>query len=422
MNKIYCTFFLSLYFIFSQEPISKQATLIETISSSEVMVESVGVYYGKGKKNRHKRKDIKKNGLANALDDARRSCIYFILLGGNDPLLASDEIILKYKSHKDFFFSSSNVSRYITYEDSKIIKKVTIDNGTGLKVTKRFKINKKYLLKDLEEKEILISNEKLSKKLGNPFILVLPSVKKGLSPIRALSADKYLKHSATVIESYLTSRNFDVVVSEQVEVIENLSNAQLSLGDQGEDLAYQLALSIGSDVYFQFSGKFEDDSYGTNKYSITIRVFETTTGRLLGSETGYSKSRKSEKMLNIEEAINDAIDKVITKVINYWNSDLKNGIQYKTIIQISSEFDNEEIEEIQFSLMDAMDNMVNESKENIITDETMDYIIWCDPIKYNKTSKVYRTLKSNFNKESSLGTLKKININRKILLLKIDND
>ena len=85
---------------------------------------------------------------------------------------------------------------------------------------------------------------------------------------------------------------------------------------------------------FNFHGKFEDDSYGTNKYSITIRVFETTTGRLLGSETGYSKSRKSEKMLNIEEAINDAIDKVITKVINYWNSDLKNGIQYKTIIQI----------------------------------------------------------------------------------------
>ena len=75
----------------------------------------------------------------------RKSCIYFILFGGNDPLLASDEIILKYKNHKDFFFSSSNVSRYITYEDSKIIKKVTIDNGTGLKVTKRFKINKKYL-------------------------------------------------------------------------------------------------------------------------------------------------------------------------------------------------------------------------------------------------------------------------------------
>ena len=70
-------------------------------------------------------------------------------------------------------------------------------------------------------------------------------------------------------------------------------------------------------------------------------------------------------MLNIEEAINDAIDKVITKVINYWNSDLKNGIQYKTIIQISSEFDNEEIEEIQFSLMDAMDNMVNESEKII---------------------------------------------------------
>ena len=50
MNKIYCTFFLSLYFIFSQEPISKQATLIETISSSEVMVESVGRILWKRKK------------------------------------------------------------------------------------------------------------------------------------------------------------------------------------------------------------------------------------------------------------------------------------------------------------------------------------------------------------------------------------
>ena len=38
-------------------------------------------------------------------------------------------------------------------------------------------------------------------------------------------------------------------------------------------------------------------------------------------------------MLNIEEAINDAIDKVITKVINYWNSDLKNGINIKQLFK-----------------------------------------------------------------------------------------
>ena len=37
--------------LFGQLPISKQATLIETVSSSEVMIEATGIYKGKGKKN-----------------------------------------------------------------------------------------------------------------------------------------------------------------------------------------------------------------------------------------------------------------------------------------------------------------------------------------------------------------------------------
>ena len=48
------------YSIFSQSPNSKQASLIETVSSSEVMIEAIGIYNGVGKRDKHKKKDVKK--------------------------------------------------------------------------------------------------------------------------------------------------------------------------------------------------------------------------------------------------------------------------------------------------------------------------------------------------------------------------
>ena len=64
-NKIALTFLLISFingFAFSQLPVSKQATLVESVSSSEVMIEATGIYKGKGKKDRHKKKDVVKNG------------------------------------------------------------------------------------------------------------------------------------------------------------------------------------------------------------------------------------------------------------------------------------------------------------------------------------------------------------------------
>ena len=61
-----------------------------------------------------------------------------------------------------------------------------------------------------------------------------------------------------------------------------------------------------------------------------------------------------------------------------------------------------------------------QSKENILTSQTLDYNIWCDPTEYNKSSKVYRRLKKSFKSEDTEGTLRKINVNRKMILLKVD--
>ena len=422
-NKIALTFLLISFingFAFSQLPVSRQATLIESVSSSEVMIEATGIYKGKGKSDRKKKKDVEKNGMSGAAMDAKRSAVYFVLFGGTDPLLSAVDEQQKFGAHEGFFFNKDNVSNYVTYEDTQVIKKLKTDGGKGLKLVKRFKVNKDLLTKDLEARSIVAARADLAETLGTPFIMVLPSVQKGQSPIDALRTNPTYKHAAAVVESYLTARQYDVIVPEQQESMESLNAAQMDLGDREEDYAYQLALSVGSDVYIEFSGIQEDAAYGTKKYALTVRAYETTTARLLGTETGYSQGRKGELMVSVEEAMNDAIDKVLARVTNYWKKDVDKGIQYKLIFNLSTDFDEDQIEEIQFALMDAIEEMSKSSKENIVTNQTVDYLIWCDPKKYDKSSKVYRYVKKYFKQEETEGTLRKVNVNRKMILLKVD--
>ena len=119
-------FIFFLYSIFSQSPNSKQALLIETISSSEVMIEATGIYNGVGKRDRHKKKDAKKNGLVRALEDAKKTAIYFLLFSGTDPLLKNQEEQNNFQNHESYFYNIKNISNYVTYEDSKLIKKINI--------------------------------------------------------------------------------------------------------------------------------------------------------------------------------------------------------------------------------------------------------------------------------------------------------
>jgi len=418
--KLFFLCFLLLNLLLAQYPVSRQAKIVEVVSSSEVMIEATGIYKGKGKKSRQKKKDVDKKGLSGATLDSKRAAIHFLLFGGTDPIITKDDEKQKFQPFESNYFGEDVISNYFTYEDVTLRKKVKIDGGEGLKIVKRFKVNKDLIIRNLENSGVIIGQTELASSMGNPFIMVLPSVKKGESPIDLLASNKFYKHAATVVESYLTAKQYDVLVPEQMASLEELNKAQLDLGDREEDYAYQLALSVGSDVYIEFDGASEDAGYGTKKYGITLRAYETTTARLLGSETGYSQGRKGEMLLSVEEAMNDAIDKVLSRVSSYWKSDLSSGIQYKLVVNLSTEFDEDEVEEVQFALMDAVEEVANKSKENIVTAQTLDYLIWCDADKYDKSSKIYRYIKKYFKKEGTSGVLRRVNVNRKMVILKVD--
>ena len=408
--------------LFAQYPVSKEAKIIEMSSSSEALMEATGIYKSAEKKDKKAKKDVKKNGLEGAVADARKAAVYFLLLGGTDPMISNPEEKQKFEQHLSFFFDIDKISEYISFEETLILKKVKISGGKGLKVTKRFKVNKEMIMKDLIEKKIIISGEDLAESIGTPFIMVIPAASKGTNPISLLKNDPKSKHAASVVESFLTAKKYDVVVPEQQAELENLNKAQMNLEDREEDYAYELALSIGSDVYITFSGAIEDAGYGTKKYAMNVRAFETTTARLLGAETGYSQGRKGEIMVSIEEAMNDAITNVLSRISNYWKDDAKKGVQYKVITNISTDFDEDEVEEIQFAFMEVVEKVSKKSKNNITSKQTLDYLLWCDASEYDKSTKLYMNLKKGFKASGAPGKLSKINLNRKLVLLKIDSE
>ena len=401
-------------------PESKQATFIEASSSAEVMLEATGVYNSKESSKRAKIRDVERNGVTKATEDAKKSAVYFVLFSGTDPLLKTQDERFRFDAHVDYFFNMSNISRYITYEDTRFQNRVSLNDGQGIRLSKVVKVDRESIIRDLENFRIIEKRVDVAAAIGYPQIMVIPEVKKGENPIDMLRNDPIIRHAASVVESHLTAKQYEVIVPQQAENLNTLNEAQLMLGDREDDYAYKLALSIGSDVYITFAGLYEDAGFNTKRYAMTVRAFETTTARLLGTETGYSQGRQGEASISVEEAMNAAINNVLSRVMSYWSSDAVNGIQYKLVISINPSYSEDDVMDIQDVFMDTVKSISKRFRENIATKQTLDYLIWCDPDRYSNSREVFRDLRREFNKSAYGAKLSTININRKMILLKID--
>jgi len=386
----------------SNMPLSTQASLKENYSSAEMTIQATGM----GRRDR------------DAVDDLYKSAVYFVLYNGTDPILNTDSEKLNFERIKESFFELPNINGYITWEADRVITSMRADlpdgrRGQGYKITKMVRVNRQKLIDDLVQQQIIVSHSELSADIGLPFIMVIPETPRGQTPLEVFDANPLAQQAAAVIESYLTARTYDVVVPRASEQLNDLATLQSELDGAQEDVSYQLALSLGADIYITFSGEVEN-----NKASVVVKAFETTTARLLGTETGYSENRPgaSEQAL-VEEALNGAINNVLSRVTQYWADDAERGLQYKIIFKVLDDFDADELEDIQFEIEDLMIDMFSESKENIITDETMDYLVWATQEEYNRSSRIYRALKSMM---EDYANITRISINRKFILLGIE--
>jgi predicted AlkP superfamily pyrophosphatase or phosphodiesterase len=398
-------------------PRAREAVLLESSSPSEVMVRATG--FGIDRKHRKpKAKTLDKS----ANNDAKKTAVWFVLFGGSDPLLQTDGEKQKFEKIQEDFFKTDNIHKYISWEADYYGKRLKIDNGKMLKVEKTFKINKSLLEAELVKRSIIIKPASISKLVGMPTIMVIPETTGDITPLELLKIDPDIKKGAEVIESYLTAKKYTVIVPEQQQVLQELTATQYALGGAEEDYSYLLALSIGSDVYISYNVSVASRKIGSSRVKKAVvgcRAYETTTGRLLGTETGYSRERLAPNPALIEEAMNDAIDKVLSRISNYWKSDIKNGVQYKMIISVCNSYDSDEAEDIIFKISDLLKEIASSLKENSVADYTYDVLIWVQPDQYPSATDIYRTLKSRYN---GAGSVKKISISRKLILLSVSDE
>ncbi len=381
-------------------PLSKQATFVESYSPAELTIKATGL----GRKDK------------GALQDLKKAAVYFVLYLGSDPALNSAQAKKNFEAIAESFFETENIMKYIAWEANKVVSSVKTrlpNKKKGFKITKMVRVNKKLLTDDLVAKGVITSREELTEAIGLPFVMVIPETPKDATPLQVFESNPIARHAAAVIESYLTARKYDVVVPRASEQLNDLSKMQSEIKGAEEDVSYQLALALGSDVYIVFTSKVEG-----GKATTIVKAYETTTARLLGTETGYSQTRPGtpEEAL-VEEAVNDAIDKVLARIQAYWVDDMKNGSQYRLVFKVNGDFDVDEAEEVQFEISDLFDEAFSRSKENIVTDKSMDYLVWATRDEFKRASKIYRFFKSEL---EDMASIRRITLNRKLLVLSIE--
>jgi len=392
-------------------PVSRQARLKESVSANEVDLYAVGIAGGP-----------KKYRQTAALIDAKKSAVYYVLYAGSDPLLRSENEKLRFKQFEQNFFEFENIQKFISYENPEFTDRVAIDKKTRLKVEKIIRVNVGRLKEDLAMLGVIETTQSIVDDIGRPNIMVIPDAPTGMDPLKMLANDPAVAQAAASIESYLTSRRYDAVVPQQSAVLGDMVGQMALLEGIADDPQYKLALTLGSDVYITFKVDVTTRQLGgstVTKATAAVRSFETSTARLLGTETGYSQERPEPPGVVVEEAVKDAIDKVLNRIDGYWKDDRARGLQYRLVIKVVGDYDQTARNNFTNLIADYLDNNCSQTKENILSASTLDFLVWAKRDQFDKSRKLADALAKSFNGTFKGGELHQLTINRKLILMQL---
>jgi len=361
---------------------------------------------------------IKATGLGDEPElaefDIPRVAIQFVLFKWSDKLITNDDENRRAQGVLDEIYS--NPKRFVTWTADRVTSTRRLPDDR-YEVTRMIRINKGELTEFLVKKGVLESRQELAQGAGNPVILVIPDAPKGKSPLDVFDSNPLAQQCAGAIESYLTQRQYEVVSPRGQEQIGQQVQMIGSIKSPDEDQSYQIALATGADVYVVFAGEVAATA-GGRKASLVVKAYETSTARLLGTETGYSQTRSNATDgVLVEEATNDAIDKVLQRVNNYWKTDSDRGIQYKVVVRFNGNFGADRRQDLSDALAELLEQEFPDHKVNVATDKTEDYLVWAPKNRVAGTSAVSRT----FRKKLELPGVKVREVlrNRKLLILEL---
>ncbi len=300
-----------------QTPALYEATFVESSGTGEMMIKATGIGCS----------------VEEALEEAKKTAVWFVLEGGDKPILKTQaEKTRAYGLEMQMYANPVKYIRWIS--DIKSKKK----EGGKTKVTYLFKIDVAMIQQELAAAEIITSTEDLGESMGLPTVSVF--------------ADKggdFAKTVVSALQEYFQDNSFEVYKAAQGDTVNKIVAKMAALEGAETDPMHDMALSLGTDVYAKvnYSGS-------GSKASVAVEVFETASGKMLGTTTGFSAERRvSDANALVQEAVNDAGAKVVSQIRKEWMEMVKKGKPFKVAV-LSNSSDGAAVDEAVYGALKGL--------------------------------------------------------------------
>ena len=252
--------------------------------------------------------------------------------------------------------------------------------------------------------------------IGQPVIMVSPnlSLKDGVPDPSAESP--YSRTTAEAINGYLTKKNYDVKSVDGQAELNSILEMQSDIANTEDDLSYLASIALDADVYIKYTPEVTNE-----EVSVEVSAYETSTSRLLGSQSAVVRNNGHTSKININSNIGAAVRKAMPgleqKILSYWKMDLSKGTQYKVVANIKGEYSDSQTEDLHDAIMKGLKSNFNSVKVNVMTAQTLDFVIYASAVKYKDTQEVYSKIRQIL---KPLADTKKNNITRKLILMELN--
>ena len=252
--------------------------------------------------------------------------------------------------------------------------------------------------------------------IGQPVIMVSPnlSTKDGVPDLS--SESPYSRTTAEAINGYLTKKNYEVKSVDGQAELNGILQMQSDIANTEDDLSYLASVALDADIYIKYTPEVTND-----EVSVEVSAYETSTARLLGSQTAVVRNNGHTSKININSNIGAAVRKAMPgleqKILGYWKTDLAKGTQYKVVANIKGEYSDSQTEDLHDAIMKGLKSNFNSVKVNVMTAKTLDFVIYANPLKYKDSQEVYAKIRQIF---KPIAETKKNNITRKLILMELN--
>ena len=253
--------------------------------------------------------------------------------------------------------------------------------------------------------------------ITKPVIMVLPAVNgKGTSSLQQISNNPFAKAAMDGLNDYLTQKHYEIKSLEGNSELEKIIQMQNDIAGNDEDLAYLASLALNADIYIKYSGSMDAKGFVT----VDISAYEASTARLLGSQTSsinsHGRTSDIDQQANLKSAAKKAMPSLEAQILSYWKDDIRQGMQYKVIMNITGSYSDSNLEDLEDQIVENLKPKFNKVKVNTMTAKTVDLVVYAAPDKYEDVNEVYKAIRQAL---KPLAETKKLNITKKLIVMEV---